>query len=392
MADSKDKGKKKKGSLSGPKGTHKVSTNPKKSYEFKKGEGWKETPKGEGTKKTTKVSVAKKKWFSEKGDVVGGKKEGKTENASGKIAGGFLYGEATATSELSFDLSKKEVKLNVIKAKVKGSAVHGEAEGEFDIGGFFGGLFSSDSKKKPAPPSTPGAPGAGPMAARVGDLTSHGTPLAPGIGSVNVLIGGMPAWRTMADMHLCPVVKGVVPDVGGPVLMGSPTVFINFMMACRVGDLVVEVPGGPNAIVMGCPTVLIGPSGTGGSSQTGGDESADDGPGLGIKGKADGDVLTAEAEAELAAVWDKDRKSAVAKVGAMAAVAKGSISGDLTIPIPFTEHAITLGAGAEGSVVSAGAEAEASAGWTKKDGFKAKAGLKAALGLGGGVNFSIGFK
>src|SRR5215475_9411927 len=51
-------------------------------------------------------------------------------------------------------------------------------------------------------------------AARVTDLTSHGSPLAPGVGSTNVLIGSMPAWRALMDFHACPIVKGVVPDVG----------------------------------------------------------------------------------------------------------------------------------------------------------------------------------
>ncbi len=96
-------------------------------------------------------------------------------------------------------------------------------------------------------------------AARVGDLTSHGSPLFPGPGSADVLIGGMPAWRALIDFHACPIVKGLVPDVGGVVMIGSPTVMIDFMMACRVLDAVVEIPGGPNPIVMGCPTVLIGP-------------------------------------------------------------------------------------------------------------------------------------
>ncbi len=96
-------------------------------------------------------------------------------------------------------------------------------------------------------------------AARLGDLTSHGSPLAPGIGSTDVLIGGMPAWRALIDFHACPIVKGLVPDVGGVVMVGSPTVMIDFMMACRVMDMVVEIPGGPNPIVMGCFTVLIGP-------------------------------------------------------------------------------------------------------------------------------------
>jgi hypothetical protein len=30
-------------------------------------------------------------------------------------------------------------------------------------------------------------------------------------------------------------------------------------MACRVTDAVVEMPGGPNPIGVGCPTVIIGP-------------------------------------------------------------------------------------------------------------------------------------
>jgi uncharacterized Zn-binding protein involved in type VI secretion len=74
----------------------------------------------------------------------------------------------------------------------------------------------------------------------------------------------MPAWRTLMDFHACPIVKGVVPDVGGVVMMGSPTVLINDMMACRVGDMVVEIPGGPNPIVMGCFTVMIGVAGMAG--------------------------------------------------------------------------------------------------------------------------------
>ncbi|HEX6730148.1 MAG TPA: PAAR domain-containing protein [Pyrinomonadaceae bacterium] len=98
----------------------------------------------------------------------------------------------------------------------------------------------------------------GNMAARLGDMTSHGSPLFPGPGSLTVLIGFQPAWRTLIDTHACPVVKGGVADVGGVVVLGSQTVFIDFQMACRVGDQVMEIPGGPNPIVIGCPTVIIG--------------------------------------------------------------------------------------------------------------------------------------
>lgn len=96
-----------------------------------------------------------------------------------------------------------------------------------------------------------------PLAARVGDQTSHGTQLGPGPGSANVLIGGMPAWRAAADFHTCPLVTVLVPHVGGMVAMGSMTVLINNLPAARQGDMIVE-SGPPNSIVMGCPTVIIG--------------------------------------------------------------------------------------------------------------------------------------
>jgi uncharacterized Zn-binding protein involved in type VI secretion len=95
------------------------------------------------------------------------------------------------------------------------------------------------------------------FAARLGDMTSHGTPLGPGPGSIDVLIGGQPAWRATADAHLCPLLTVLVPHVGGVVAVGSLTVLINGLPAARQGDMVVEV-GPPNAIAMGCPTVEIG--------------------------------------------------------------------------------------------------------------------------------------
>lgn len=96
-----------------------------------------------------------------------------------------------------------------------------------------------------------------PFAARVGDLTGHGTPLAPGTGSLNVLIGGQPAWRALADTHACPLVTVLVPHVGGVVVKGSVTVLINNFPAARQGDQIVEA-GPPNLIAAGLPTVNIG--------------------------------------------------------------------------------------------------------------------------------------
>lgn len=95
------------------------------------------------------------------------------------------------------------------------------------------------------------------LAARVGDLTSHGTPLGPTGGSVNVLIGGQPAWRAIVDVHTCPLASGTVPHTGGVVMKGSLTVLINNFPAVRSGDQIVE-GGPPNAVSLGCPTVQIG--------------------------------------------------------------------------------------------------------------------------------------
>jgi PAAR motif len=101
-----------------------------------------------------------------------------------------------------------------------------------------------------------------PFAARVTDPTTHGSPLIPGPGSTDVLIGSLLAWRTVVDQHACPAVNSSGADGVGSVLIGSPTVYIDNEMACRVGDVVVEKPGavlGPaNPIAVGCPTVVIG--------------------------------------------------------------------------------------------------------------------------------------
>jgi uncharacterized Zn-binding protein involved in type VI secretion len=72
-----------------------------------------------------------------------------------------------------------------------------------------------------------------------------------------VLIGGQPAWRATADMHVCPLFNGPAPHVGGTVAVGSVTVRIGGLAAARQGDTIVEA-GGPNAIAAGAPTVLIG--------------------------------------------------------------------------------------------------------------------------------------
>ena len=95
-----------------------------------------------------------------------------------------------------------------------------------------------------------------PAAARVGDMTSHGTPLS-GLGSHNVLIGGQPAWRANIDTHVCPV-STPTPHVGGRVKKDSGKVLINNMPAARQGDVIQEEAGPPNAISKGFLKVQIG--------------------------------------------------------------------------------------------------------------------------------------
>ena len=66
-----------------------------------------------------------------------------------------------------------------------------------------------------------------------------------------------PAARA-TDMHTCPMVTGIVPHVGGPILPpGCPTVLIGNMPAARATDLC-TCTGPPDAILPSGSTVLIG--------------------------------------------------------------------------------------------------------------------------------------
>lgn len=95
-----------------------------------------------------------------------------------------------------------------------------------------------------------------PPAARINDMhtcpmvTPGGTPHVGGPilppGSVNVLIGGLPAAK-VGDLCVC---TGPVDSL----IIGSGTVLINGMPAVRMGDTTAH--GG--VVVGGLPTVLIG--------------------------------------------------------------------------------------------------------------------------------------
>jgi uncharacterized Zn-binding protein involved in type VI secretion len=161
-------------------------------------------------------------------------------------------------------------------------------------------------------------------AARITDNVVHPLPpvLTPGPGSMNVLIGFLPAWRGIplaavaalqsaktaadtaiqtaiaataaaagtpgapaayaaeqtvkatalasmssaisgaaasgADIHACMTPSPVPPHGPGVVINGSATVMINNLPACRMGDTIMEAIGPPNTIAKGETTVIIG--------------------------------------------------------------------------------------------------------------------------------------
>lgn len=68
----------------------------------------------------------------------------------------------------------------------------------------------------------------------------------------------MPPAARINDMHVCPMVTGTVPHVGGPISgPGEATVLIGGMPAAVVGDMCV-CTGPPDTIAAGSATVLIG--------------------------------------------------------------------------------------------------------------------------------------
>lgn len=160
-------------------------------------------------------------------------------------------------------------------------------------------------------------------AARITDNVVHPLPpvLTPGPGSLNVMIGFLPAWRGIplaalaglqaakasadaaiktaeaatvaaagtpgapaayaaeqaakaaalasmtgaisaasggADIHACTTPLPVPPHGPGVVITGSATVMINNLPASRMGDTILEAIGPPNTIVKGEMTVIIG--------------------------------------------------------------------------------------------------------------------------------------
>jgi uncharacterized Zn-binding protein involved in type VI secretion len=67
---------------------------------------------------------------------------------------------------------------------------------------------------------------------------------------------GPPAAR-ITDMHICPMLTGPVPHVGGPIISpAAPTVLIGKMPAAGLGSSAICV-GPPDSVVKASATVLV---------------------------------------------------------------------------------------------------------------------------------------
>lgn len=283
------------------------------------------------------------------------------------------------------NLNEGKAKAVLIRGKAEGSVVHAELNIAEKISNLIFG------KKPPPPPPPPNPPPPAPMAVRIGDPTAHCTLLAPGIASPNVLIGGQPAWLGMTSMHVCSQASPT-PHGLGVVTPAQTTVFINGMLAARAGDVVMEPVGGPNMIVFGCMTVLIGPQAPPAPPFTP-PEPPEELPWVKFESVAKGDVGAVEADLQAyAEVSLKDGK-AIAEIqgGAAFALFKGELPLKVRIRIPNTAYYIGIGVTGEASLISVGAEA--GGGYKiNQDGklFALTGGAKIGAGLGGvGLKFGV---
>jgi uncharacterized Zn-binding protein involved in type VI secretion len=95
-----------------------------------------------------------------------------------------------------------------------------------------------------------------PPAARLGDSTAHGGVIGLPCADT-VYIAYLYAAR-ISDNHICPMVTGNVPHVGGMIKQGSLSVYIESLPAARKGDPATCKGGPPDTITGGAENVFIG--------------------------------------------------------------------------------------------------------------------------------------
>ncbi len=92
-------------------------------------------------------------------------------------------------------------------------------------------------------------------ATRIGDAdVPHCSGMVRAVGSPNVFVNGIP-WSRQTDVntgHLVP--GGVCVPHAAPILLGSPSVFVNSLGAGRIGDEV----AGCTMVAEGSPNVFAG--------------------------------------------------------------------------------------------------------------------------------------
>ena len=94
-------------------------------------------------------------------------------------------------------------------------------------------------------------------AARLTDMTAHGGEVV--VGCPTVFINNLPASR-IGDLHVCPMLTGIIPHVGGPFLLGAFNVLVGGVPQSRVSDMLICI-GPPDVLTMGSPNVLVGMDG-----------------------------------------------------------------------------------------------------------------------------------
>lgn len=266
---------------------------------------------------------------------------------------------AIRVGRAELDPASGKAELNGLDVRARASALHGEAA-------------------RSVSPATTEFVAAAPFVARLGDPTVHGSVLGPGLGSPNVLVGGMPAFRAVVDTHLCPLATPA-PHGVGTVAVGAATVLVNGFPIARAGDVIAEAGGGPNPIAFGCLTVMAGPLAPPTAVVTPSVEPPGDGLVTFSNPKARVDGLYAEAQAKAGVVGQEGKANPGARVKGelLAALARAEIEGGVRVRIPGVDKVLQLGGRASIGAGCAGGEAEIEIGL---DG-RAKIGSKKLAGV-----------